>query len=136
MGTAGPAALVLGKMLDKFGIVVVLGGVAVSSLFAPLVFLGQGGMALAGMVYWGTGIAVQDSLFKALVAGLVPSQRRSTGFGVFDTGFGVAWFLGSAAMGALYDYSIAGVVILSVVLQLAALPVFIYGFAKTPRIHP
>jgi predicted MFS family arabinose efflux permease len=43
---------------------------------------------------------------------------------LFDTGFGVAWFLGSALMGFLYDRSLLALVIFSVVTQLASLPVF------------
>jgi hypothetical protein len=42
---------------------------------------------------------------------------------MFDTGFGIAWFLGSAAMGLLYSRSISALIVFSVVLQLAALPV-------------
>jgi predicted MFS family arabinose efflux permease len=41
---------------------------------------------------------------------------------LFDTGYGIAWFLGSAAMGLLYEKSILALVLFSVVLQLAALP--------------
>jgi hypothetical protein len=51
-------------------------------------------------------MGAQDSLFKAVLAEVVPIERRSTGFGLFDTGFGIAWFLGSAVMGFLYDKSI------------------------------
>ena len=54
-----------------------------------------------------------------------PSLTLSTAFGVFDTGFGIAWFLGSATMGLLYDRSIAALVIFSVMAQLAALPVLL-----------
>jgi predicted MFS family arabinose efflux permease len=43
---------------------------------------------------------------------------------VFDTGFGVAWFIGSVVMGYLYGISIPGLVIFSLVLQLIALPLF------------
>jgi predicted MFS family arabinose efflux permease len=42
---------------------------------------------------------------------------------LFDTGYGIAWFVGSAAMGLLYDKSILAVVLFSVVLQLAAIPI-------------
>jgi len=41
---------------------------------------------------------------------------------LFDTGYGIAWFLGSATMGLLYEKSILALVLFSVVLQLAALP--------------
>ncbi len=80
-------------------------------------------MALAGVILWGIGMGAQDSSLKAVLAGIVPPEKRSTAFGVFDTGFGVAWFLGSAAMGLLYDRSILALVLFSSVLQLAALPV-------------
>jgi predicted MFS family arabinose efflux permease len=55
------------------------------------------------------------------------SEKRSTAFGIFDTGFGVAWFAGSAAMGVLYDKSIPALVLFSVLLQILALPVLAFG---------
>ena len=64
-----------------------------------------------------------DSL--GFFATLVPSEKRSTAFGVFDTVYGMAWFVGSATMGLLYDKSLPAIVFLSVALQSLALPVFI-----------
>jgi predicted MFS family arabinose efflux permease len=61
------------------------------------------------------------------LAPVVPAEKRSTAFGVFDTGFGIAWFAGSAIMGFLYDKSIPALVLFSVILQLAALPVLALG---------
>lgn len=77
------------------------------------------------------GIGAQDSCLKAVLATVVSSEKRSTAFGVFDTGFGVAWFVGSAIMGLLYDRSIPALVFFSVTLQLIALPVF--ALAKKQR---
>ena len=51
-------------------------------------------------------------------------EHEQFGFELFYTGYGIAWFLGSVAMGLLYGKSILAVVIFSVVLQLLALPVF------------
>lgn len=93
---------------------------------APLVFLGGSRFALVGML-WGIGLGVQDSSLKAVLAGAIPPEKRSTGFGLFDTGFGIAWFLGSATMGVLYQRSLVGLVVFSTVLQSAALPVLFYG---------
>src|SRR5205823_3336896 len=72
----------------------------------------------------------QNSLLKAVLTGVMRMSKRSTGFGLFYTCFGIAWFLGSATMGFLYDRSIIALVLLSVVLQLAALPVFFWGRAR------
>jgi len=53
---------------------------------------------------------------------------------LFDTGFGVAWFAGTALMGVLYQISISGLVIFSVLVQLMALVFFtIAGFGQSGR---
>ena len=106
--------------------------IALSSLFAPLVFWGSTWIALLGMVLWGIGMGAQESLFKAMIARLIAAQKRSTAFGIYDTAFGVAWFLGSALMGVLYAHSLATVIVLSVFLQLASLP-FLVTAARVRR---
>jgi hypothetical protein len=58
-----------------------------------------------------------------MLTGIIPPQKRSAAFGLFDTGFGVAWFLGSAAMGLLYDKSVMAVALFSMTLQLVAIPI-------------
>jgi hypothetical protein len=62
-----------------------------------------------------------------VLSAVVPSEKRSTAFGIFDTGFGIAWFAGSAIMGLLYDRSIPAPIAFSVALQLLALPVLALG---------
>lgn len=123
MATGALASLILGKLLDKLGLPVLLFAFGVPAFFAPLVFLNSAGLELMGMVLWGMGMGAQDSCLKAVLSPIVPSEKRSTGFGVFDTGFGIAWFGGSATMGMLYDKSIPALIVFSVVLQLLALPV-------------
>ena len=122
MATGAVAALVFGRLLDRAGFGSAYGAFFLSAFSAPFVFGGGFGLALAGMILWGIGIGAQDSLLKAILADVVPAGRRATGFGLFDAVFGGAWFVGSAAMGVLYDRSLEAVVILSVCLQLAALP--------------
>jgi MFS family permease len=129
MVTGAFASLIFGKLLDKIGQPIVLLAFFLGALFAPCVFMGGFGLALAGMILWGLGLGAQDSLLKAVLVDVIPSDKRSTAFGVFDTVFGLAWFAGSAAMGLLYDKSIIAVVIFSVILQLAALPFFLLARA-------
>ena len=69
-------------------------------------------------------MSAQGSLFQAMLTGVIPPQKRSTAFGLFDTGYGIAWFVGSAVMGLLYDKSVLAVALFSVIVQLAALPIF------------
>jgi predicted MFS family arabinose efflux permease len=59
---------------------------------------------------------------RAIVANIVPKNKRGSAYGVFNTGFGIFWFLGSFLMGILYDISIPALVIFSMALQLLAVP--------------
>jgi MFS family permease len=127
MAAGAVASFVVGKLLDKFGISMVAVGFGVAAFFAPLVFLGGTILALVGMVLWGIGMGVQDSALTAIISGVVGPERRGTAFGVFDTGFGIAWFIGSAALGLLYEISIPGLVAFSMVLQMLALPLLFFA---------
>ena len=59
------------------------------------------------------------------IATLVPPERRGSAYGLFNAAHGIARFLGSALMGHLYDRSLAGLVALSVLAQLGAIPLFV-----------
>jgi predicted MFS family arabinose efflux permease len=124
MAASALASIPLGRLFDRLGPNVTLFAFLISAVAAPLVFLGGSVLALVGMIFWGIGMSAQGSLFQAMLTGVIPSHKRSTAFGLFDTGYGVAWFLGSATMGLLYNKSILAVVLFSAILQFAAIPVF------------
>jgi MFS family permease len=125
MGVDAVAALVLGRLFDRLGMPVIFVTAALSAFFAPLVFLGGFKVALLGMVLWGIGMGSLESIIKAALAEMVPRDRRATGFGLFNAGFGLFWFLGSALMGFLYDFSLGALVVFSVTAQLLAIPFFL-----------
>jgi MFS family permease len=123
MGVDALAALVCGRLFDRLGFTVLAMVVLVSLLFTPLVFLGNFGVAMLGMALWGVGMGAQESIMRAAVAGMVPAARRGTAYGVFNTGYGLLWFAGSALMGMLYDVSLPALIVFSVLAQLLAVPV-------------
>jgi predicted MFS family arabinose efflux permease len=53
---------------------------------------------------------------------LVPKEERGRAYGVFFALFGLAWWVGSTAMGWFYDTSMTALVAFSVLTQLAAVP--------------
>jgi predicted MFS family arabinose efflux permease len=130
MAASALASIPLGRLFDKLGPNVSLFAFLISAAAAPFIFLGTSALALVGMIFWGIGMSAQGSLFQAMLTGVIPPQKRSTAFGLFDTGYGIAWFLGSAAMGLLYDKSIPAVALFSVILQLAAIPVLFIANRK------
>ncbi len=125
MAISGVGSLVFGRLFDRFGIGVLVPLTLISAVFAPLVFLGGFWPVIAGSALWGLGMGVHESIIPAAVATMVSPQRRASAYGIFTAAYGVAWFAGSAAIGFLYDASIAAVVIFCLILQLAAIPVFL-----------
>ena len=132
MGVDALSALFFGRLFDRIGLSILIVVSLLSSLFAPLVFLGGFNLALAGMALWGVGMGAQESIMRAAIAEMVPMNKRSTAYGIFNAGFGLFWFLGSALMGILYDISVPSLIVFSVVMQLASIPFFI-SIRKKPR---
>ena len=118
------ANLVLGRLYDRAPLATLIAAVALSSLFAPFAFTGGLAPLLIAMALWGVGYATQDTLLKAVVAGVLPEGRRNLAFGLFYAGYGVGWLVGSIATGLLYDRSRLALVVFAVAAQLASLPLF------------
>ncbi|MGN6097319.1 MAG: MFS transporter [Bosea sp. (in: a-proteobacteria)] len=125
MAVSGTGSLVFGRLFDRFGFSVLVGLTVIAALFAPLVFLGGFWPALIGAAIWGVGIGIHESIIPAAVAPMVPVHRRASAFGLFTAGYGLFWFLGSAAIGALYEVSLAATVVFCVATQIAAVPIFV-----------
>ena len=120
------AALVFGLMYDKKGVKALAWSTVISAPFAILVFGTKStSTLLLGIALWGVGMGAQESILKAAVTKMVPKSSRATGYGVFECSFGVFWFLGSWLLGVLYDISIPAMITVSVVSQLAAIPLYI-----------
>ena len=69
-------------------------------------------------------MGVHESIIPAAVAPLVSPQRRASAYGLFTAGYGLFWFLGSAAIGILYDQSVPATIAFCVASELAAIPFF------------
>jgi len=133
MAVDAVAALVLGRLYDRLGLGVLLGVTATTAWSAPLVFPFGARFLWLGLFLWAVGMGAQESVVRALVAELVPHDRRATGYGIFNAVFGLAWFAGSAAMGILYsERSPAALAVFSTASQLAALP-FLCALTRVAR---
>ena len=124
MGVNGLTAMIFGKLFDRYGTLVLALGILVSAVSLPLGFLGGFGAAVAGVACWAAGLGAQDATLRAGIAQVVSMSRRGSAFGIFNGVFGVAWFLGSAAMGILYDHSVTALVVFGMVAQVAAAIMF------------
>jgi MFS family permease len=125
MLAAALAALGLGRLFDRVGIIVMVPVTIISAISAPLAFLGGPALVTIGVVCWGIGMGAQESVMRAVIGLIAPRDRRGTAFGLFHTIFGVAWFIGSTLLGIIYDHSVMGAAVFSLVLQLLAIPVLL-----------
>ena len=126
MGTAGLTALLFGRLFDRFGIAIMVLGVMISLLALPFGFLGGAFGVYVSAVCWATGVGAQDAILRAGISQVVSMDKRGRAFGAFNAAYGVLWFLGSATMGVLYDYSLFALVIFGIAAQLIAAALFFW----------
>jgi len=109
MAAASAAAVVFGRIYDRVGLrgLIVLPPLAVA---VPLLsFATVPAAFVAGAVVWGAGMGVHDSTLRAAIADLVPAHRRGAGYGTFTAVYGLAWLVGAAVIGLLYEHGTAAV---------------------------
>ncbi|MDI6644280.1 MAG: MFS transporter [Methanobacteriaceae archaeon] len=125
MGVDAVSALFFGKLFDKMGIRAMALSTLTAAFFAPLIFFGGKDFTLLGVIFWGIGMGAQESIMRASIADITPYEKRGMAYGVFNTIFGGAWFLGSAILGFLYDLNIFYLVAVSFTAQIIAIPLLL-----------
>jgi MFS family permease len=133
MGAAGLGSLALGKLFDRFGLIVLVPVTLIVAAYAPLAFLGDFNVVLVGIVLWGIGLGAHESVMQAAVARMVPQGRLGSAYGVFGTIFGIGWFAGSAAMGALYDVAPMAAALFGVAAEVVAVVPLLQAARLTRR---
>lgn len=121
MAAGALSALATGEVYDRLGAKVLLTLPLLVAGVPALAFAGTLGVSVAGVMLWGTAVGVQDSTVKALVADLVPRERRATAFGVFAGVQGAGALIGGVTAGALYQRSVSALVTVTAAVQVVAL---------------
>lgn len=126
------AALIFGWLFDHRGTLALVLSTMLSVLFPILIFgFGSRVPVLWGVAMWGVGMGAQETILKAAVATMVPKQSRATGYGIFECSFGFFWFIGSWLLGALYDVDLTAMIVVSMVAQFFAIPMYILSYRKS-----
>jgi hypothetical protein len=125
--------LVIGKWYDRLKIrfdndhAGLLLLIALPILTAPLPLLTLSthiSLIIAGVAMWGIVMGTHETIMKAGIADITSIRKRGTGYGIFNMMYGVAIFIGSAAAGYLYDYSVTLLSIIMIVVEISAIPLF------------
>ena len=125
MAAAAVAALLTGELYDRLGPRVLLALPPLVAAVPALAFANSLAAAVPGVLLWGAAVGVQDSTVKALVADLVPRERRATAYGVFAAAQGAGALVGGIAAGALYEQSVPTLVAVVAAVQAVALLILI-----------
>jgi len=124
MGVDALVALIIGKTYDKVGLVSLI---TIPLLTIPIPFLAFSQsfyLAIISAVLWGAVMGIHETIMRAAIADMIPIERRGFGYGIFNTIYGGAWFLGCTVMGLLYDFSIPYLIVFVVIMELISLPLF------------
>ncbi len=101
MGVDALAALGSGFLYDRVGFAGLLVLPLLTAAVPFLSFSTSAVLVWLGAVVWGAALGVHESTMRAAVADLVPGERRGTGYGLFTAVYGITWFGGATAIGAL-----------------------------------
>lgn len=135
MGVDGATSLVIGLLYDRIkkrtrresGGLGLLVAIPLLTVAIPLLgFSSSKGLAIAAAAIWGIVMGIHETIMKSAIADITPMKKRGTGYGIFNTAYGLGIFLGSAAMGLAYDSSLALVIALAAAAEAAALVLFIF----------
>ena len=97
------------------------------SLLIPLfVFSRNLNFVIIGVLCWGIVMGIQETIMRSAIADITSLAKRGTGYGIFNTTYGLAVFLGSSLIGFLYDRSLFFVIFAVIVIELFAfIPFFL-----------
>ena len=124
MGIDALVALIIGKTYDKIGLISLI---AIPVLTIPIPFFAFStsfNFALISAVLWGAVMGIHETIMRAAIADLTAIEHRGTAYGIFNTIYGGAWFIGSTIMGFLYDTSIHSLFVFVVVMELISILMF------------
>jgi MFS family permease len=135
MGVDAIAALIVGKLYDrlktksgneKSGLNILI-VIPLFTLAIPVLVMSNEIILIAcGIVVWGIVMGTHETIMKAAIADITSLPKRGSGYGIFNTSYGLAVLFGSSLAGLLYDYSIEMMIIIFSAVQLLALISYFY----------
>jgi MFS family permease len=82
------------------------------SILLPVLTLSHSAILIAiGMIVFGIVMGIHETVMRSAIADVTPFDKRGTGYGVFNTGYGLALMIGASLMGLFYDMNMTGTII-------------------------
>ena len=99
------SSLVGGSLSDKIGRkkLIFSGWILYALVYAGFAFVDSAWQAWALFIIYGVYFGLSEGAEKALVADLVPAEKRGTAFGLYNLAFGITVFPASLLVGGLWE---------------------------------
>ncbi|SCZ78588.1 MFS transporter [Acidaminobacter hydrogenoformans] len=127
-------ALISGREYDrlkrrrgaKSGGLMLLGVIPIATLALPWLTLSHvHWQIILGMLIFGGILGLHETIMRSAIADMTPYNKRGTGYGIFNAGYGLALLGGAALMGWFYDLGRTDwIVTLAITAELVAMVVF------------
>jgi MFS family permease len=133
-GVDAPSALLAGFAYDKFKIRVLILPFILSVV--PTFFAMANAdltMLIVAAAFFGLVLGMQESIYRAAVAGFAPISSRGTAYGIFNTAYGVGLLTGGAAYGLMAELKIPylAVIVYVLVTQAFAVVLLLNAYSQT-----
>lgn len=118
-----PMALVSGYLFDRVGVRLLALPFILAIFPAFLAFYGGLVGVVAACIVFGVVLGMQESIYRAAIADLVPLSRRGTAYGIFNTALGLGTLASGVIFGFFIDQSYSTIVLMgfAMVLQVGAI---------------
>jgi MFS family permease len=118
-----PMALVSGHLFDRVGVKLLALPFVLAIFPAFLAFYGGLVGVVASSIVFGLVLGMQESIYRAAIADLVPLSIRGTAYGIFNTALGLGTLASGVIFGFFIDrsYSATALMGFAMVLQVAAI---------------
>lgn len=113
-------ALLVGKAYDRLkirtemrtgGLLVLMAIPFITMLLPVLTLSNSTTLIVIGMIIFGIVMGTHETVMRSAIADITPFDKRGTGYGVFNTSYGLALLGGAALMGLFYDMNLIGIII-------------------------
>jgi len=82
-------------------------------------------LVIVGLVCYGVVMGAHETIMRSAIADITPLRKRGTGYGIFNTAYGIALLAGSALFGYMYDnLNVISIQIVILVIEVIAFVVF------------
>ncbi len=135
MGVDAVFAIIIGRLYDKKGLSVLFIIPVMSAIVPVLAFTNNWFAVTIGILLWGLVMAIHETIMRAAIADLTSLKKRGTGYGIFNTAYGLCMFIGASLMGWLYEININYIIAFAIVTELIALVIFVYIMKAVKQSH-